>query len=170
MTCKHSSCKSFFRGSFEELWNQSQFLDLPETVICLTSKLWQCLRKRRRNLLLLCCSHSHRTRPSPRQFLLPDISLLSLFYVNERKLGFCLFDCLPVVLVRFMTFQIRTSEISKIQVTNNTSYLRISKGKFLYNKSSLANEDSWKCIWGLDFLCQRTNLVLKMTLNSLLLS
>lgn len=77
---------------------------------------------------------------------------------------------LPTCCLRFMPFQIKTSEISKIQVMNNASYLRISKGKFLYNRNSLAIEDSWKCIWGLDFLCQRTNLVLKMTLNSLLLS
>lgn len=89
------------------------------------------------------------------------------FCVNERKLGFCWYYCLPVVLdswlsrsepVRFQWYRLWTTH----------SYLYSSKGKFLCTRSSLTIEDSWKYIWGLDFLYQITNLVLKLTLNFLL--
>lgn len=121
MTCKHSSCKSFFRGSFEELWNQSQFLDLLETVICLTSKLWQCLGKRRRKLLLCCCP-SHRTRPSP-QAVPASWHLLTLsFLLCKWKETRILSIRLPTCCLGFLTFQIRTSEISEIQIRNNTTH------------------------------------------------
>lgn len=90
------------------------------------------------------------------------------FFLCKWKETRILLILLPTCCFRFMAFQIRTSEISVVQVMNNTSYLYISEGKFLCNRSSLTIEDSWKYIWGLDFLYQITNLVLKLTLNFLL--